>query len=182
MPSERQSQPAAKPASNGDAADRETIARLTSDVLPTLMERLSRSELGELEVREQGWRIRLRRPTETNGHAPAGGLPGAASSASTRPSSASQHAAGAAQREPRRDVVPSPAVGYFSPREGIKAGSDLRAGDGIGHVDVLGVKVEVVVAVDGRLARLVVEPGEAVEYGQPIAHLEPAAASRTKDV
>ena len=45
-----------------DGEARRTIARLAADTLPRLIERLTNSDLGELEVREDGWRIRLRRP------------------------------------------------------------------------------------------------------------------------
>ena len=41
--------------------ERTTIARLTDEVVPTLIERLARSHLGEIEVRQDGWRVRLRR-------------------------------------------------------------------------------------------------------------------------
>lgn len=38
------------------------IARLTEDLLPALIAKLSTTQLGELEVREGDWHIRLRRP------------------------------------------------------------------------------------------------------------------------
>lgn len=148
-----------------DAEGRATIARLTDEVLPALIERLSRSDLGELEVRESGWRIRLRRPRENGAAAPA------------RP--ASQHAAPShgpthhAPRETSRGVVSSPGVGYFVPRSGVDGGTKLRSGDVLGHVDVLGVRHEVVTSAAGSLQAFDVEPGQAVEFGQPIARLEP---------
>jgi biotin carboxyl carrier protein len=63
-------------------------------------------------------------------------------------------------------------VGYFSPLGGIEVGARVRSGDLLGHVDVLGVRHEVVSAVDGSLRVFEVESGEAVEYGQPIARVE----------
>ena len=42
--------------------DHDAIDRLTDDVLPDLVRRLGASGLGEIEVREDDWRIRLRRP------------------------------------------------------------------------------------------------------------------------
>src|SRR5213596_2632993 len=68
-------------------ADHATIARLAQEVLPTLIERLAKSQLGELEVRGSGWRIRLRRP---DGEAPAGSRAATAQSATHR-SAASGH-------------------------------------------------------------------------------------------
>jgi biotin carboxyl carrier protein len=162
-----------------DEEDRQTIARLTAEVVPALIERLARSELGELEVREQGWRIRLRRPfagysaavnaAATTAHVAAG---------AHKPAAIAGHAGAdghAGRREPDRGLITSPAVGYFMPRDGVSAGANLRGGDIVGHVDVLGVRQEVLATVDGILAKVEVEAGQAVEYGQPIAHTEPAA-------
>lgn len=46
-------------------SDHASIDRLTDDVLPRLIGRLDGSGLGEIEVREDDWRIRLRRPAPT---------------------------------------------------------------------------------------------------------------------
>jgi biotin carboxyl carrier protein len=43
-------------------ADHEGISRLTDDLLPALIAKLSTTQLGELEVREGDWTVRLRRP------------------------------------------------------------------------------------------------------------------------
>lgn len=160
--------------------DRRTIARLADELLPTLIERLARSELGELEVREQGWRIRLRRPTAP-ATADVAGMPAAAGGAiKTRRADtghagptpmSSPPAADAGRADPLRGVVTSPAVGYFAPRDGVAVGGRLRSGDTIGHVDMLGVRHEVVSRVDGTLKAIEVEAGQAVEYGQPIARM-----------
>jgi acetyl-CoA carboxylase biotin carboxyl carrier protein len=148
--------------------DHATIARLADELLPTLIERLAGSDLGELEVRENGWRIRLRRsPADpaANGHpAPA--------QAPHRPVAVAHADSHPARREPLRGQVTSPAVGYFAPRDGVAAGSKLRAGDLIGSVDVLGVRQEVVSPIDGVLKTLEVESGQAVEYGQPLGRVE----------
>jgi len=43
-------------------ADHEGISRLTENLLPALIAKLSTTQLGELEVREGDWQVRLRRP------------------------------------------------------------------------------------------------------------------------
>lgn len=157
---------------------RRVIARLADELLPTLIARLDASGLGELEVHENGWRVRLRRPVTGNGAAHGTDRRTAASAGSApervekRPPLPTD-VRPASRRESESALVTSPAVGYFIPRDGLSAGTSLRAGDLAGHVDVLGVRQEVVVPADGILIRLEVEPGEAVEYGQPIARLEP---------
>ena len=174
--------PAAAPGT-ADSAGRATIARLATDTLPRLIDRLTRSELGELEVREDGWRIRLRRPAIGNGPASAQGsaaTPRTATtshrstgSASDRPGSGSvPRAAHPSRADVNRGAVSSPAVGYFVARDGADVGKPLRRGDAVGYVDVLGVRHEVVSPLDGTLRAIDVEPGQAVEYGQQLARVE----------
>lgn len=171
----------------------ETIARLADEVLPLLIARLGESGLGELEVRQDGWRVRLRRSANgvhpENGGQPSQTAPGTASrgaSAGSRPAERSPDSAGQAdqaqagqgRRERRRLAITSPAVGYYQPRDGLVVGMTVRGGDLLGHVDVLGVRQDVVAPESGLLAALAAEPGEAVEYGQPLARLEPAGEGR----
>lgn len=46
------------------AADHAAIERLTGDLLPALVAKLGASGLGEIEVREGPWKVRLRRPAQ----------------------------------------------------------------------------------------------------------------------
>ena len=46
------------------SADHAAIGRLSDELLPALIAKLGATGLGELEIREGGWRVRLRRPTE----------------------------------------------------------------------------------------------------------------------
>lgn len=153
---------------SGNNEERATIARLADDVVPTLMERLARSDLGEIEVRQEGWRVRLRRGS--------GDAPASAGHASTQSQPHKPAAVAHADAQPRRDTVrgkiSSPAVGYFMPREGVAVGSKLRKGDLIGVVDMLGVRQDVVSPSDGVLKELDVESGQAVEYGQAVGRVE----------
>ena len=48
----------------GHAADHAAIDRLASELLPALIAKLGATGLGELEVRQDGWRVRLRRPAD----------------------------------------------------------------------------------------------------------------------
>ncbi len=54
-------------------ADHAAIDRLADELLPSLVARLGASGLGELEVREGAWRVRLRRPASAERRVPAGG-------------------------------------------------------------------------------------------------------------
>src|SRR6185503_9979448 len=56
---------AARSAAAARHADHESIDRLTEELLPALIAKLGSTHLGELEVREGDWHIRLRRPYGT---------------------------------------------------------------------------------------------------------------------
>ena len=168
----------------GPATDaRATIARLAVDTLPRLIDRLTRSELAELEVREDGWRIRLRRangvnasdgppearPPETRDRGRHSSGPGPTS----HPDRVAGQRGGTGRRmESERGLVTSPAVGYFVARQGVSVGGNVAKGDVIGQVDVLGVSQEVVSPIDGTIGRFEVEPGQAIEFGQPVARVD----------
>src|SRR3954451_13832361 len=155
---------------DGEADERATIARLADEVLPTLIERLTKSSLGEIEVRENGWRVRLRRP-DANGT----GSADAHEQHSRQPHPVMASGGSNTQNAPRdasRGLVSSPAVGYFAHRSGVDVGARVRSGDLVGYIDVLGVRQDVVSPIDGALRAFEVQSGQAVEYGQPIARVE----------
>lgn len=178
----------------GTPEGRRAIARVAEQVLPALISRLSASELGELEVREGDWRVRLRRDPLTAANAASAapgeravgsgrGTAGEGSSGTERrqnPDRSDRSERGSAARPAAsRRAITSPAVGYFTPRAGLAVGQPIRAGDVVGHVDVLGVPVDVVASADGRLGRLYAAAGEAVEYGQELARIDGVEASVT---
>jgi biotin carboxyl carrier protein len=187
------------------AADHAAIDRLASELLPALIAKLGATGLGELEVRQDGWRVRLRRPADgvarserrasggaarsQPGHAGHGHGPlpterqaraGAPSSNGSGPGP--QVAVGPGRGMPA--TVPadgpamavSPAVGMYRPDAESTAGRRVRVGDRLGVVDMLGVPHEVVSPVDGILGEQLVEAGEAVEFGQELVVIEFAEA------
>ena len=152
--------------------DRRTIARLAADTLPRLIERLTKSELGELEVRQDGWRIRLRMSNGNGIAAPAATTASASRAANAPRAGQTPGRAPTPARAEPRGIVTSPAVGYFLSKEGVVVGYKVSRGDPIGFVDMLGVRQEVVAPTDGVVGSLDVEPGQAIEYGQPVARIE----------
>lgn len=163
-------------------ADHAAIATLSDSLLPALVARLGASALGELEVREGDWSVRLRRPPQ---------VPGASRRAGRGPGHSGHHTSFApdgsrAQREAtpdaargdglpdpgddRRAVATSPAVGIFRP--GSPVGTKVRAGDRIAVVDLLGIPQDVSSPIDGTVVEVFVQAGDAVEYGEDIAAVE----------
>jgi biotin carboxyl carrier protein len=74
-------------------------------------------------------------------------------------------------------LATAPAVGYYQPAGELATGQQVEAGDVIGHVDVLGVRQEVVAPATGIVSRLLAQPGQAVEYGQELVQIEPVSRS-----
>ena len=171
------------------AADHAAIDRLTEDLLPALIAKLGATGLGEMEVREGGWRVRLRRPAD--GQPPVRSRRPADRSAGDRPErgpdrpserqlrSLHRPLEAKTARTQSRAVATSPAVGIYRPRADLAVGARVRAGDRVGAVDILGVAQEVVAPVDGIVGSSLVGSGDAVEYGQEILVIEftPNAAS-----
>jgi biotin carboxyl carrier protein len=175
-PARRAPAPAAPAA--GDAA---AVGRLADELLPALIARLEASTLGELEIRRNGWRVRLRRatldaaPPDGAGRRGGGRSRPAVDQAGTQGQRAPLAAVGPGLPNPvadRRPAALSPAVGYFSPLGSLTAGVAVRSGDVLGHVDVLGVRQDVVAPADGVVGRYLAEAGEAVEFGQELVRLE----------
>jgi biotin carboxyl carrier protein len=170
--------------------DHEAIGRLAEDLLPALIAKLAASGLGEIEVRESGWKARLRKPVgaqegrrgsvggPADGHAGHGRVTG-------RPAAGAARPAEDRDRRPREDGVAdldavaglvaatSPAVGIYHPRRDLVVGMHVRAADRLGWVDVLGVQQDVVAPVEGVIGSSLAEAGEAVEYGQELVRIEP---------
>jgi len=160
-------------------ADHAGLARLAESLVPALVQKLNASGLGELEVREGDWRVRLRRSTGAAATLPSGRRSDRTRTAPHAPErearSPREAAAGPAEapREPSapdRSLALSPAVGVFRP--GAQPGTRVRAGDRIGIVDLLGIPQDVVAPIDGTLVEVLVQGGEAVEYGEPVAAIE----------
>jgi biotin carboxyl carrier protein len=174
-------------------ADHAVIDRLRSELLPALIAKLGATGLGELEVREGAWRVRLRRPARS----PSIGQererrPGDRDRSARSSSHAGARPAVLTPVGPGRDdfngsdragrdggpvVATSPAVGIFQPRSETGAGAKVRAGDRLGTVDMLGIPQEVVAPSDGVVGATLVEPGDAVEYGQELILIEFATTS-----
>jgi biotin carboxyl carrier protein len=195
------------------AADHAAISSSIEELLPALIAKLGATGLAELEVREDALRVRLRRPADGAATHDRRGERGDRGARGDRSRGSSAHdrldgdrrdgtdgRASADGREGRagadgRDaphfdeppaVATSPAVGIYHPRPDTHAGMRVRAGDRIGIVDMLGVPQEVVAPMDGLVGASLVEPGDAVEYGQDLVMIEfvsagsPATAASTR--
>lgn len=139
-----------------------------SEIIPRLSERLARHGLGEVEVRQGSLRVRVVAGTPAAGPAPAPARD--EGSHPRRQGTAAPPQAGGAGSH----GVTSPAVGYFGFADGLGPGLAVEKGDPLGHVEMLGVRHDVLAPRRGKVSHLVAEAGEPVEYGQVLVELEPA--------
>lgn len=170
-------------------ADHDGIARLADELLPALIAKLGTTQLGELEVREGEWQVRLRRPYGTApgegrraGDKPSRSQPGheghghgraALEGRAAKSGGSSTNGTGAHDdQEKSRAIATSPAVGIFQPGSRAASGTRVRAGDSLGSVNVLGVPQDVLAPMDGIVGATIVEAGTAVEYGQELIRIE----------
>ncbi len=193
------------------AADHAAIDHLADELLPALAAKLSATGLGEIEVREGAWKVRVRRPAGEgtaaikradrpsraqpghagHGHPPAGfeghrsaregrGAVAHSTNGSNPPNlvpvgpdrDPAPDPAPRASSHPGRAVATSPAVGVYQPRPEARPGTRVRSGDPLGAVDMLGIAQEVIAPADGLVGASLVEPGQAVEYGQELVLIE----------
>ncbi|MHB8960041.1 MAG: acetyl-CoA carboxylase biotin carboxyl carrier protein [Candidatus Limnocylindrales bacterium] len=164
------------------AADHAGIARLADALVPALVAKLGAANLGEVEIREGDWHVRVRRPAGTGprrerphrASLPIVAPPGAAATAPAAPGEE-------AGRGPRQEPALSPTVGMFKP--GVATGTRVRAGDRIATVDLLGIALDVVAPIDGIVIEVYPQAGDGVEYGEELAMVEgdPEAETTTAD-
>ena len=173
------------------AADHAALARLADTLVPALVGKLGAGSLGEIEIREDGWAVRVRRfapgagrraadragdraADRTASSARHAGHPGhTGPHAPAAPATAAAETAASAPDNPRHVAALAPAVGVFRP--GLAVGARVRAGDRVAVVDLLGIPQDVVAPVDGTLVEVLAQAGDGVEYGQEVAVIEPAA-------
>lgn len=173
----------AAPVRGGAREDYVAIRRIADQLLPALVARLEASPLGELEVSQDGWRVRLRKPVDPVGRThderplTITAAPRGKTTEGTPKSAGARRERSPEQRDPPRHVVTSPAVGTFHPQAGSSLGKPVRGGDVVGRVEVLGVPQEVLAPFDGILGRLLVKPGQVVEYGEQLMRIELAGSS-----
>ncbi len=151
-------------------ADHAGLARLSDSLVPALVQKLNAGGLGELEVREGDWHIRLRRGTaaprryERPRHA--------ATATSSAPVAPAPHTAApvAEPEDARQEPAVAPVVGIFKPVA--ERGVRVRAGDRVAVVDLLGIPQDVVAPIDGTIVEIFPQAGDGVEYGEEVLLVE----------
>jgi acetyl-CoA carboxylase biotin carboxyl carrier protein len=140
--------------------------------LKTLIELVENSGIAELELTEGEEHVRISRASSVAA-APVQHVYAAAPQAAPAPAAAAP-AAPAAPAVPEGHVVKSPMVGSFyrSPSPGAKAfvdvGQNVNAGDTLCIIEAMKLLNEIEADKAGVIKAILVENGQAVEFGQPL--------------
>jgi acetyl-CoA carboxylase biotin carboxyl carrier protein len=145
-------------------------------VIKQVVELMKRSELSEFEIEEEGFKLRLSRK---NGEpqiiqaAPIAAAPVAAAALAAAP-------AAAPVEEKGISIVKSPMVGTFysaaSPESPVfaKIGTKVGADSIVCIIEAMKVMNEIQSEISGTVTEVLIENGEAVEYGQPLFKVKTA--------
>jgi acetyl-CoA carboxylase biotin carboxyl carrier protein len=138
--------------------------------IKTLIELVENSGIAELEIKEGEEFVRISRSSSAVQHVYAAPQQQAAPVAASAPVAA----APAAPAAPEGHVVKSPMVGSFyrSPSPGAKAfvdiGQSVNAGDTLCIIEAMKLLNEIEADHSGVIKAILVESGQAVEFGQPL--------------
>lgn len=139
---------------------------------------MKRSELSEFEIEEEGFKLRLSRK---NGEAPQviHAAPVAAAPAAAAPAAAPAAAAEPVD-ETGIEIVKSPMVGTFYSAGSPESPAFAKIGDKVGAdsivciIEAMKVMNEIQAEISGTITEVLIENGEAVEYGQPLFKVKTA--------
>jgi acetyl-CoA carboxylase biotin carboxyl carrier protein len=154
-------------------------ASVNMDELRELIELLRDNGLAELELENEGFRVRLRRESAVSepAHAAPPPLPPPPAPAPP-PVSAPVHpgtqATTAAAQDQDLHIIPSPIVGTFyrsaSPTADpfVKIGSSVEPESVVCIIEAMKLMNEIQAETTGEVVKIYVENGQPVEYGQPL--------------
>lgn len=169
-----------------------SIAAETSvnmDELRELIQLIRENDFTEFELEREGFRVRFRRGAEASetGAGVVDSSPGLVGSAPSSgpvietkasPTSAPSHPGAKAQTEASEDqdlyIIPSPIVGTFyraaSPQSEafVKIGSRVEPETIVCIIEAMKLMNEIQAETTGEVAKIYVENGQPVEYGQPL--------------
>ena len=140
--------------------------------LKTLIDLVSDSNISELEITEAEGKVRIVKAGVAVAHAPMMMMAPAVAAA---PAPA---AAPAVEPAPSGHIVKSPMVGTFyrASSPGAKAlvdiGQPIKAGESICIIEAMKIMNEIESDFSGTVTKVLVENGQAVEFGQPLFIVE----------
>src|SRR5689334_20700517 len=159
-------------------------ASVNMDELRELIGLLRDNGLAELELENEGFRVRLRRESTLGEsshasaphHAPAPAAPAAPASGPAHPGT---QATTAAAQDQDLHIISSPIVGTFyrspspSAEAFVKIGSNVENETVVCIIEAMKLMNEIQAEASGEVVKIYVENGQPVEYGQPLFGIKP---------
>jgi acetyl-CoA carboxylase biotin carboxyl carrier protein len=137
---------------------------------------LTETGLSEIEVEHEGLKVRVAKTlTSAPVHYAAAPAPAAAAAA---PAASTPAAAPPAPARAKGDTVNSPMVGsvYLQPQPGadpfVKIGDTVTAGQTLMIIEAMKTMNPIPATKSGKLVEILVEDGQPVEFGEPLAVIE----------
>ena len=156
-------------------------ASVNMEELRELIALLRDNQLAELELENEGFRVRLRRDSSGSSYvadvpqpAPAPVPAPAAAPAPAGPTHPGTQATTAASQDQNLHIIPSPIVGTFyrsaSPNADpfVKIGSNVEPESVVCIIEAMKLMNEIQAEATGEVVKIYVENGQPVEYGQPL--------------
>ena len=146
--------------------------------LKTLIDLVSESNVSELEITEAEGKVRIVKSLPVGAGAPVTYSMAPVPAAVAAPVPAVEVAAAAPATEPAGHTVKSPMVGTFyrasSPgsKPFVEVGDTIKEGETICIVEAMKILNEIEADKSGTVTRILVDNGQAVEYGQPLYVIE----------
>lgn len=153
---------------------RMTESRIDKDVIRALAELLDETNLTEIEIEQEGFRLRVAR------QASAVAMPSVAVPAAA-PAGQIGAAAGGAQTEEagaHPGTVTSPMVGtvYIAPEPGaapfVKLGDNVTVGQTLFIVEAMKTMNPIIADKPGKITQILIQDGQPVEFGEPLAIID----------
>lgn len=181
-PKEQGEVPNRRNRSRRDTGER-PAASVNMDELRELITLLRENGLVELELENEGFRVRLRREatggepaplSQSSAPAPAPARAEPAPAPSGGPSHPGTQATTAASQDQDLHIIPSPIVGTFyrSPSPSadpfVKIGSSVEPESVVCIIEAMKLMNEIQAETTGEVVKIYVENGQPVEYGQPL--------------
>ncbi len=182
-PKEQSETTARRARSRRDPAEK-PAASVNMDELRELIALLRENGLAELELENEGFRVRLRsegtagEPVQYTQNPAPSAPPARPEPAPTPSSSGPSHpgtqAATAASQDQDLHIIPSPIVGTFyrSPSPSadpfVKIGSSVEPDSVVCIIEAMKLMNEIQAEATGEVVKIYVENGQPVEYGQPL--------------
>lgn len=151
--------------------------------LKTLIDLVAESDISELEVTEGESKVRIVKSGAPAAHSQMVMMPSApahmaAAPAMAAPAAASAPVAAAPEATPSGHVVKSPMVGTFYRASApgaaafVDIGSTVKEGDTLCIIEAMKLLNEIDADASGTIRQILVENGQAVEFGQPLFIIE----------